>query len=93
MVSYDRWVEPVFRALADSTRRQLLDELFRTDGQSLTALAARFDMTRVAVAKHLGLLEAAGVVVSLIHDRWVSKYTEGWATGLVGLKGDFYYYF
>ena len=105
MVSYDRWVEPVFKALADPTRRQLLDELFRTDGQSLTALAARFDMTRVAVAKHLGLLEVAGVVVSrrrgreklhylnpvpirLIHDRWVSKYTEGWATGLVGLKGD-----
>jgi uncharacterized protein YndB with AHSA1/START domain/DNA-binding transcriptional ArsR family regulator len=98
-------VEPVFRALADPTRRALLDELFRQDGQSLGALAARFDMTRVAVAKHLGLLEAAGLVVSrrrgreklhhlnpvpirLVHDRWVSKYTEPWAAGLAELKHD-----
>ena len=60
-------------------------------------------MTRIAVAKHLRLLEEAGLVVSrrrgreklhylnpvpirLIHDRWVSKYTEPWAAGLAGLK-------
>ena len=57
-------VEQVFKALADSTRRELLDELFQRDGQSLNALASRFAMTRVAVAKHLRLLEEAGLVVS-----------------------------
>jgi uncharacterized protein YndB with AHSA1/START domain len=96
-------VEAVFRALADPTRRELLDELFRRDGQSLIALASRFAMTRVAVAKHLRVLEDAGIVVArrrgreklhylnpvpirLIHDRWVSKYTETWTAGLVELK-------
>ncbi|NIJ11100.1 uncharacterized protein YndB with AHSA1/START domain/biotin operon repressor [Saccharomonospora amisosensis] len=96
-------MEQVFKALADSTRRELLDELFRRDGQSLNALASRFAMTRVAVAKHLRVLEEAGLVVSdrrgrqklhflnpvpirLVHDRWVSKYTETWAEGLVDLK-------
>jgi uncharacterized protein YndB with AHSA1/START domain len=57
-------VETVFRALADPTRRALLDALFERDGQTLVALAARHDMTRIAVAKHLRLLEAAGLVVS-----------------------------
>lgn len=57
-------VELVFKALADPTRRELLDELFERDGQSLNALASRFAMTRVAVAKHLRLLEEAGLVVS-----------------------------
>jgi uncharacterized protein YndB with AHSA1/START domain/DNA-binding transcriptional ArsR family regulator len=64
MVSYAGCVEPVFKALADPTRRELLDELFRHDGQTLGALAGRFTMTRVAVAKHLRLLEDAGLVVS-----------------------------
>ncbi|WP_049563173.1 ArsR/SmtB family transcription factor [Nonomuraea sp. SBT364] len=98
-------MELAFKALADPTRRELLDELFRRDGQSLNALASRFAMTRVAVAKHLRLLEEAGLVVPerrgreklhflnpvpirLIHDRWVSKYTETWAAGLVDLKRD-----
>jgi uncharacterized protein YndB with AHSA1/START domain/DNA-binding transcriptional ArsR family regulator len=57
-------VAPVFKALADPTRRELLDELFRHDGQTLGALASRFAMTRVAVAKHLRVLEEAGLVVS-----------------------------
>src|SRR5664279_5117064 len=57
-------VEPVFKALADPTRRELLDELFRHDGQTLGALAGRFAMTRVAVAKHLRVLEEAGLVVT-----------------------------
>ena len=57
-------VEPVFKALADPTRRELLDELFRHDGQTLGALAGRFAMTRVAVAKHLRLLEDAGLVAT-----------------------------
>jgi uncharacterized protein YndB with AHSA1/START domain/DNA-binding transcriptional ArsR family regulator len=79
--------------------------LFRRDGQTLNALASRFDMTRVAVAKHLHLLEDAGLVVTrrrgreklhylnpvpirLVHDRWVSKYTEAWTAGLADLKRD-----
>lgn len=103
MVSYCEVMEAVFRALADPTRRALLDALFEQDGQTLVALTARHDMTRIAVAKHLRLLEEAGLVVSrrrgreklhflnavpirLIHDRWVSKYTEPWVAGLAGLK-------
>lgn len=95
----------MFKALADPTRRALLDELFRQDGQTLVALYTRFDMTRVGVAKHLGLLAEAGLVttrrkgreklhylnpvpIRLVHDRWVSKYTETWAAGLVGLKNE-----
>ena len=53
----------MFRALADPTRRALLDALFAEDGQTLSALAERFDMTRFGVMKHLGLLEEAGLVV------------------------------
>jgi uncharacterized protein YndB with AHSA1/START domain len=64
LVSYSVVVETVFRALADPTRRALLDALFERDGQTLAALTARHDMTRIAVAKHLRLLEDAGLVVS-----------------------------
>ena len=98
-------METVFRALADPTRRALLDTLFEQDGQTLIALTAGHDMTRIAVAKHLRLLEDAGLVVSrrrgreklhflntipirLIHDRWVSKYTEPWVAGLASLKSE-----
>src|SRR5205807_10142444 len=57
-------VDEVFKALADPTRRSLLDELFREDGQTLSALEERFSMTRFGVMKHLKLLEEAGVVVA-----------------------------
>jgi len=57
-------VDEIFRALADPTRRQLLDELFREDGQTLGALEARFAMTRFGVMKHLKQLEDAGLVVT-----------------------------
>src|SRR5437588_8639372 len=57
-------MDEVFKALADSTRRSLLDELFREDGQTLSALEARFEMTRFAVMKHLKVLEEAGLVVT-----------------------------
>jgi uncharacterized protein YndB with AHSA1/START domain/DNA-binding transcriptional ArsR family regulator len=57
-------VDPVFRALADPTRRALLDELYARDGQTLVALTARHNMTRIAVAKHLKILEEAGLVVT-----------------------------
>ena len=97
--------DDVFRALADPTRRSLLDELFRQDGQTLSALEARLPMTRFGVMKHLKLLEIAGLVVTLrrgreklhhlnaipirlIHDRWVSKFTEPWVAALSDLKRD-----
>ena len=93
----------VFRALADPTRRSLLDELLHNDGQTLSALEERFPMTRFGVMKHLKLLEEAGLVVTkrrgreklhflnpvpirLVHDRWVSKYAEPWASALSELK-------
>jgi uncharacterized protein YndB with AHSA1/START domain len=57
-------VDDVFRALADPTRRSLLDELFRQDGQSLSMLEERFSMTRFGVMKHLKQLEEAGLVVT-----------------------------
>src|ERR1700683_2750416 len=96
-------MDPVFKALADSTRRRLLDELFSRDGQSLSELEDRFEMTRFGVMKHLKQLEEAGLVVtrkqgreklhylnpvpiSLLHDRWVSKYAEPGASALVEIK-------
>jgi uncharacterized protein YndB with AHSA1/START domain len=57
-------VDEVFRALADPTRRSLLDQLFREDGQTLGALQGRFRMTRFGVMKHLKQLEGAGLVVT-----------------------------
>ncbi len=57
-------MDTVFRALADPTRRELLDELFRQDGQSLGALVEHFDMTRFGVMKHLKQLEEAGLVLT-----------------------------
>lgn len=57
-------MDAVFKALADPTRRDLLDELFREDGQTLHALEAHFEMTRYGVMKHLKLLEEAGLVVT-----------------------------
>ena len=96
-------MDDVFRALADPTRRSLLDELFNEDGQTLTTLEQRLPMTRFGVMKHLKVLEEAGLVVTrkrgreklhflnpvpirLIHDRWVSKYSEPWVSALSGLK-------
>jgi uncharacterized protein YndB with AHSA1/START domain/predicted transcriptional regulator len=57
-------VDAVFRALADPTRRSLLDELFREDGQTLHALEERLPMSRFGVMKHLKQLEEAGLVVT-----------------------------
>src|ERR1700743_261294 len=57
-------MDEVFRALADPTRRELLDELFREDGQTLGTLEERFPMTRFGVMKHLKVLEEAGLVVT-----------------------------
>jgi uncharacterized protein YndB with AHSA1/START domain len=57
-------VDDVFRALADPTRRSLLDELYREDGQSLSALEQRVSMTRFGVMKHLRVLEQAGLITT-----------------------------
>jgi DNA-binding transcriptional ArsR family regulator len=54
----------VFKALADPTRRLLLDRLFARDGRTLTELCAELAMTRFGVMKHLRLLEEAGLVVA-----------------------------
>src|SRR6202046_3100756 len=66
MVTYMGFMDmdEVFRALADPTRRSLLDELFKEDGQSLSALEQRLPMTRFGVMKHLKLLEQAGLVTT-----------------------------
>ena len=98
-------IDDVFRALADPTRRRLLDELFEEDGQTLSALEQRLPMSRFGVAKHLKVLEGAGLVTTRkrgreklhflnpvpireVHDRWVSKYAEPWASALTELKRD-----
>src|SRR5450755_298260 len=57
-------MDEVFKALADPTRRSLLDELFKQDGQTLGALEGRLPMTRFGVMKHLRVLEQAGLVVT-----------------------------
>ena len=54
----------VFRALADPTRRFLLDRLFRRDGRTLAELESGLEMTRFGVMKHLRVLEQAGLVVA-----------------------------
>ena len=59
----------VFKALADPSRRQLLDRLFADNGQTLGELCLHLDMTRQAVTKHLALLEAANLVVSVWRGR------------------------
>ena len=57
-------MDAVFKALADPTRRDLLDALFAADGQTLTSLEERVPMTRFGVMKHLRVLEEAGLVVT-----------------------------
>ena len=54
----------VFRALADPTRRLLLDRLFERDGRTLSELESELEMTRFGVMKHLRVLEDAGLVVA-----------------------------
>src|SRR5438270_6132730 len=54
----------VFKALADPTRRHLLDRLFLRDGRTLTELESELEMTRFGVMKHLRVLEDAGLVVT-----------------------------
>jgi DNA-binding transcriptional ArsR family regulator len=62
-------MDEVFKALADAGRRRLLDRLHAENGQTLGQLCARMEMSRQAVTKHLGLLEAAGLVVTMRRGR------------------------
>jgi DNA-binding transcriptional ArsR family regulator len=99
--------DAAFKALADPTRRRILDALRDHDGQSLSELEALIteetEMTRFGVMKHLKVLVAAGLVttersgrqtlhhlnpvpIRLIHDRWISKYTEARVAALSDLK-------
>ena len=62
-------MDDVFRALADASRRELLDRLFETNGQTLNELCEGLAMTRQAVTKHLAILEQANLVSTLRHGR------------------------
>jgi DNA-binding transcriptional ArsR family regulator len=62
-------LDKVFKALADASRRQLLDRLRADNGQTLGQLCAHLDMSRQAVTKHLKLLEEAGLVVTIWRGR------------------------
>ena len=93
----------MFKALADPSRRLLLDRLFERDGQSLTDLQGHLRMSRFGVMKHLRVLEEAGLVttrrvgrkklhylnpvpIRLVHDRWISRYSEPIVAQLSALK-------
>ena len=107
MVTYRHFMHDddlVFKALADPTRRRLLDLLHDADGRTLSHLEAQVEeMSRFGVMKHLKVLEAARLVVTrrsgreklhflnpvpirLIHDRWISRYTERQVKALSELK-------
>jgi DNA-binding transcriptional ArsR family regulator len=62
-------MDAVFKALADESRRNLLDQLHKSNGQTLTQLCEHLDMTRQAVAKHLALLESANLVATVWRGR------------------------
>jgi len=62
-------MDAVFKALADASRRGLLDRLRADSGQTLSELCTRLDMTRQAVSKHLAILEEANLVVTLRRGR------------------------
>jgi len=59
----------VFKALADASRRELLDRLRADNGQTLNELCTRLDMTRQAVSKHLGILEEANLIATVKQGR------------------------
>ena len=62
-------MDEVFKALADASRRALLDRLHARNGQTLTELCDGLAMTRQAVTKHLAILETANLVTTLRHGR------------------------
>lgn len=99
----DDQLDKVFKALADPTRRRILD-LLRDGPMMTTAIAASFDdLSRFGVMKHLDVLKQCGLVVARkegrrrynslnavplrqIYERWVSRYSDLWAGGLLRVK-------
>jgi DNA-binding transcriptional ArsR family regulator len=69
LLAYNGRMDAVFNALADPTRRTLLDRLYTQDGQTLNELCADLGMSRQAVTQHLALLEAANLTVTVWHGR------------------------
>lgn len=67
-------MDNLFKALADQTRRHLLDELRRQDGLTLSALCEQLDMSRQAVTKHLRILEQANLIVVVRDGRFKMHY-------------------
>jgi DNA-binding transcriptional ArsR family regulator len=66
-------MDEVFKALADASRRSLLDRLHARNGQTLNELCDGLTMTRQAVTKHLAVLEAANLVTTFKHRRAVDQ--------------------
>lgn len=69
MVAYNQYMDKVFKALADESRRLLLDQLYMENGQTLSELCTHLDMSRQAVSKHLAILEEANLVVAIRNGR------------------------
>jgi DNA-binding transcriptional ArsR family regulator len=82
LLAYDRAVGDIFKALADDTRRKILDELSERDGQTLFEICSRLTMkhrlgsSRQAISQHLGALEAAGLVESRRDGRYKLHYLD-----------------
>ena len=97
-------MDAVFKALADPSRRQLLDRLNARNGQSLRELCNGLSMARQSVTKHLAVLEAAGLVttsrrggrlhflnaapINDIAERWMDRYDRARAEALADLNQD-----
>ena len=85
-------MDAVFRALADPTRRLLLDSLYARNGQTLNALCEHMEMTRQAVTKHLAILGREKehylnpVPINEIAERWIGKFERGRLAALSDLK-------
>ena len=67
-------MDDIFKALADPTRRRLLDRLFENQGQTLSELTADLDMRRQSATRHLAILEHAGLITSEWHGREKKHY-------------------
>ena len=67
-------MDAVFKALADGSRRELLDRLHAKNGQTLNELCEQMDMTRQAVSKHLAILEEANLVATVKNGREKAHY-------------------
>lgn len=74
LLTYSLSMDMIFKALGDPARREILDALREQDGQSLSQLEDRFEMTRFGVMKHLGVLESAGLITTKKQGRFKYHY-------------------